>query len=324
MFEHQLFRVYSFAEVPLDRDLYLMDERWMREWETGMIRMFDGGKYPVVGYVSHAAARAIDANSIELSWYPNVHTRFHEMKIALPRNQFITCVDCWQHDIDPFVFVRHKWLSHIHLRAHSIFAFVDAIGVKDALLKGSLSRGKLVRLRRRIDTIASHYPKISFISFADSLLLKTNWYVGQYNSKTKYSYEPERMFKVLSDIRKAYLEVLGMNVYAILTQGSNEYFNDALLHTANNHVSLNSLGLPFAQLLSIDGAAREAIRTGRHGPFDLYLDEDFYRSLHLRYEYRKEEKPKALYRLPMGTGPGYYYFASYSDLMNNLDRRRKN
>lgn len=325
MFDHKLFKVYHFDQIPLNRDVYLMDEKWIAEWESGMVKMFNRGGYPIVGYISHAAVRAIGESALELSWYPNVHTRFHEMKIIMPLEQLIKCVGCYEYDHDPVLFVKGKWLSQIHLRRHSVFALVDAIGVKAALLAGSLDRKLLIRLRKRIDTVSKHHESFSFVSFADSLLLKSNWYVGQYNSKTKYSYEPELIIRALVDVRKVYKDVLGMEIYAVLTQGSNEYYDDNLLHISGNHVSLNSLGLPFAQLLEIDSAARDAKKKKLHEAADLYMDEDYFHSLNFIQEFamKKNELPKYSYHLPMGTGPGYYYCSNFDDLRANLRKGYK-
>jgi len=106
---------------------------------------------------------------------------------------------------------------------------------------------------------------VSFISFADSLLLKSNWTVGHYESTVKYTYSPEVFFGLFDELRVLYREELGLEIYAVLTQGSNEYYDDDVTHisASGNHISLNSLGLPFAQLLAIDDAARTAIRRPR-------------------------------------------------------------
>jgi hypothetical protein len=58
-------------------------------------------------------------------------------------------------------------------------------------------------------------------------------------------------------------------------------YDDALLHVSEtgNHISLNSLGPPFAQLQSIDQAARSAIRQVTHGPAELYIDSTSFRSI---------------------------------------------
>jgi hypothetical protein len=94
MFDHPLFRNYAFEDVPLNRDVFLMDEQWLDRYEASLIALFNSGKYENVGYISYAAIRHVDHFGLDLSWYPNTHDRFHEVSVRLPRDQFITCVDC--------------------------------------------------------------------------------------------------------------------------------------------------------------------------------------------------------------------------------------
>lgn len=133
------------------------------------------------------------------------------------------------------------------MKTYSVFALIDAIGVKTALANGTLTRHKLIKLRDRIDEIATRYPTLAFVSFADNLLVKSNWRVGHWDSKLTYSYEPEFILRLLPEISSAYHEILDMNIYAVIAQGNNEYYDDNLLHisASQNHISLNSLGLPF-------------------------------------------------------------------------------
>src|SRR5262245_35093535 len=147
MFEHEYFDKYAFEEVPLNRDIYLMDELWMKDYERAWLSFFAGGECENVGYISYAAARRVNKRSLELSWYANAHTRFHEVIVDLPRDQFVACVGCWRYDEKPHVFVNGKWLERLHLRSHSIFALIDAVGVRSALKDGLLTRKKLIRLR---------------------------------------------------------------------------------------------------------------------------------------------------------------------------------
>jgi hypothetical protein len=325
MFDHSQIRKYDFADVPLNQDIFLMDEKWASQYEKALVRMFNGGEYANVGYISYAAARGVRKSSIDLSWYPNISDRFHEVSVTLPRDQFVTCIDCPNYDDKPRIFVRGGWLRNLHLRAYSVFAIVDAIGVKNALASGQLTRRKLINLRRRIDKIAKRYPAISFVSFADSLLIKSNWFVGQYDSHIKYTYAPEVVIRLIADIRSAYLDVLGMEIYAVLTQGSNEYYDDALLHISStqNHISLNSLGLPFAQLMSIDDAARRAIRDHVHGPAELYMDKNFYHSLNFVHGFGKNTRPKHRYHSRMSTEDSFYFYSDYQTIMDNLTPPKK-
>lgn len=321
LFKHKLFDHYSFEEIPLNCDIYLVDECFMADYDKSMLGFFSGDEYKVVGYVSYVAARKINERSLELSWYTNVHDRFHEVMIILPRNQFVGCVGSWQCDEKPRIFVKSAWLESIHLRSYSIFALIDAIGVKYALECGDITREKLIDLRSRIDDLSSRHPDISFISFADSLLLKSNWSVGHYRSGVKYSYRPEVFIHLASEIDFIYQAVLGLRTYAVVAQGSNEYYDDPLLHVSDrrNHISLNSLGIPFAQLQEIELAARKAIRTKVHLPADLYMDEQFYHSLKYKYKFDKNAGPSNTYQTKMIASSPSYYYSSLENILSNLE-----
>lgn len=320
MFDHPKFDTYDFEQIPLNRDLYLMDEIWMDEYEKSFVTFFDGGKYENIGYISYAAARSISPFAVELSWYPNIHTRFHEVLVSLPRDQFVACVGSWLCDEKPHIFVKTAWLENLHLRSYSVFALIDAIDVKKALESGALTRDKLIQLRGRIDAIAAKYPDISFISFADSLLLKSNWRVGQFDKKIKYNYEPEIFIQVILEIQAEYHDVMGLGVYAVITQGGNAYYEDTLLHISDtkNHVSLNSLGLPFAQLMSIEKAARKAIKEEVHKPSEVYMDEKYFHSLKFDYKFEKETCGSNEYREPLMGGKGCYYYSDFRKILENL------
>jgi hypothetical protein len=81
---------------------------------------------------------------------------------------------------------------------------------------------------------------------------------------------------------------------------------------------LNSLGLPFAQLMAIESAVRKGIRDGVHAPADVYMDENFFRSLSLDYNFDKSRRPKHAYAAPMATGPSYYFLDSCQTLMDSF------
>ncbi len=147
---------------------------------------------------------------------------------------------------------------------------------------------------------------MSFVSFGDSLLLKKHWWPGSVELHQRYDYEPETIIDICVETDRAYREVLGLRTYAVLVQGANEYYQDPLLHisSSRNHVSLNSPGLPFVQILAIDAAVRKAIRAGDHGPFDLYIDSDCLHSLDLELDFKREELATGNYRTKMASGTG--------------------
>jgi hypothetical protein len=323
LFENKNIEKYAFKEIPLDRDCFLMSEKYMEEFAKELDKMLRGQECNPyeVGYVSPVAVRKVNKESIDLSWYPNTFTRFHEVSITLPIDAVKICVECGPYDVKPYIFVDHEWLEHIHLREYSVFALVDAIGVKNLITNNYLSKNKLIELRSKIDQLAESEPNISFISFADSLILKTNWDVGYYNKGVECSYKPEKIIYIIKELDRIYQEVLGLPIYAVLTQGSNEYYGEPLLHISKskNHICLNSLGVPFAELLAIESSAKNAIKSGVHPPKQLYLDEQFYNSLQLKYEFKKSDKPKNSYAAIMKTNQPSYFYSSCDELLANLD-----
>jgi hypothetical protein len=323
LFDHEKFDHYPFEEIPLEQDLYLMDEKFLNEYEKMMSHFLSNPQnndYEPVGYVSFVAARKILANSVELSWYANVSVRFHEVSIILTKENFVRCIGCWQYGEKPIIFVNGDWLNSLYARSFSVFAMVDAIGVKQYLEEDKLTTAMLCSLRDRIDALASEYPSVSFISFADSLLLKSNWSVGAHDNDVTYSYEPELFVKLSAEISTIYQECLGLPTYSVITQGQNSYYDDNLLHISDskNHISLNSLGIPFAQLMDIEHTARAKIRAKEHSPAEVYMDSQYYNSLNFKLDFEKREQPKASYSTKMVSKDCEYYFNSAATIMDNL------
>ena len=147
--------------------------------------------------------------------------------------------------------------------------------------------------------------------------------MGQYDSAITYNYEPEVFLRVFLELREAYRDSLSMDIYAVLTQGSNAYYDDALLHVSQGgqHISLNSLGLPFAQLQSIDQAARAAIRQGVHEPAELYIDSTFFRSIRFAFGFDRDGTRHNSYREPLMGEQGVYYCTSCQRLLDNLAKK---
>ncbi len=171
MFDHEEFHVYAYEDIPLERDCYLMSDEYMQEYESSFLAFFQGGPDFNVGYVSNVAVRKINDTSIDLSWYPNSYTRFHEVPVSLPKDQILNCVECWQYNEKPHIFVKAEWLKKLHLRSYSFFCLVDAIGFEEALRSQKINRDRLLILRSKIDELAASHPEVAFVSFADSLLV---------------------------------------------------------------------------------------------------------------------------------------------------------
>ena len=306
----------------MNSDLIIMDEKWISDYEREWVQVFAGSAANpyLVGFVTRVVARSVGDGWVELAWYVNINERFHEVPLFLPVDCIVTCVDVPTYDEKPHIFVRSDWLTDIHEKPLSTFAWVDAIGIKDLIQKGRLPSASLLALRGRIDLIAAKYSHLAFVSFADNLLVKQVWSVGHVGSATRYTYAPENLFPAIVELHTAINEVLGVDAYTVMAQGMNAYDDPAPLHISpqQNHISLNSLGVPFAQLQAIETAVRQAIRAGDHAPCNLYLDLSLWRSLNIDFEYR-QSLPLWPYESPMTRAAGAIYVAtSIQAVLDNL------
>lgn len=322
MFNHKNIKKYSFDTIPINEECSLMSKIFMKEYDKALVNMFKGANCNPyeVGHAGCVQARQINKNSIDLSWYPNTSTRFHEVSISIPKDKVKICIGCYGYNIRPHIFVDHGWFEQLYTREYSVFALIDAIGVKNAIRNNLLTKKKLLLLRDKLDSLAKKYKNISFISFADSLILKSNWSAGYFPKSMKYSYKPEIFLKIIKEIAAIYSKVLGLEMYAVLTQGSNEYYDEPMLHISNsqNHICLNSLGIAFAELLAIERSVKEALKKEIHPPAQVYMDEQYYISLNMKYEFGKTSKPKNVYEAIMKTGVSYYFYSSCDELLSNL------
>ena len=319
------FQKFALDELPLQRDTSIMDEIYMEEWEAVWLRLISGDNDAspyAVGYITPIKISEITPAGAEISWYANTFDRFHEVKTTLPREAFVAAVYAYEYEKRVIVFVKSDWLRKLHLRSNSIFAMIDAVDMTAAIKSGAISHDNVIALRDELDRVGSCYPFVSFISFADSLLLKTNWTGGMFDTDVKYTYVPESLLTLFQELQIVYRNTLGLEIYGVFAQGSNEYYDDPLLHISSeqNHISLNSLGLPFAQLSLIEAAARKAIRAGEHLPMEIYLDEDLFRSLIFKNYERKVSWPSASYRPKLTSEPGRYFYAMCDDLISSLNQ----
>jgi hypothetical protein len=311
-FEHPEFWLVDFSEVPLDRDTYLIDEADIPHYERQWRHTFEGRDFAPEYLVTFVAVRDRRPEALELAWYPNVSTRFHEVgSITLPREAFVCCVQQPRYGGNPAIFVESEWLKDFYGRRHSVFALVDAIGITEVFRSARLSRPQLITLRDRVDEIAARFPEVALVSVADSIILKSQWRPGDVRANQKYDYQPEIVIDAIAEIDRAFQDVLGLRTYAVLVQGANAYYDDQLLHISStqNHVSLNSLGVPLAQLLEIDAAVRKALHDGVHARFDLYMDTPFLHSLNLQHSFDREALAKGSYKSKMAAGAEHQYYA---------------
>jgi hypothetical protein len=316
LFDTPDFENYT-PEALKNYELLLQDEIFIEDYRRSIIEQNNGKKWKPFGYVCFVAVRRVTVKTIELSFFPITSDRHHELPIVLPRDQIVSCVRAWQWDERPTLFVKSEWLEKTLSRFNCVFGLIDAIGVRRKLETGMAISEHLPKLRSRLDEIASRYPHISFVSFADSVLLKSHWSLG-----VKYDYDPERLLYLFTEIRTLFRESLGLSVYGVFTQGSNEYYTDSSMHVSKNHVCLNSLGAPFADLFAIDAAARRAYKENPHSD-DLYLDELYFNSLRLGYKFKQTVLDWNSYTMSINKARGWYARVSCDEVLKNLKPARQ-
>lgn len=309
-FEHPQVETYDFHKVPIGSGLYLMDAKHFHAYEAAFRKFMQGEEYEHVGVVADAVVTAIHAEAIELDVTTGWVKSHHSIHVSLPFDKFKLCVGSEYWDERPRLFVEGEWLLDVFTRNHSVFGLFDAIGIKSMIQNAKINKGQLKTLREGVDLIAGNFPELSFLSFADSILLKSNWTVGHYEAEVTHSYKGEVFIAVFFELRELYYRVLGTGSYIVITQGTNEYSSDGLLHVSSvgNHISLNSLGIPFAELKAIENSARCRIRKGVHSDAEIYMDQSFYFSLPDDYKIRKRMERRCSYDPVFENDKDSYYY----------------
>jgi hypothetical protein len=281
-------RKIPFEDLPIHRDLFLVGSgelgAFKRAWARYLRAPGDSSpEHPTASFCSYwAFVDQLARQSCDVNLCLDLGQRYHGIVRRLPKSNFVACFDYWHFEKRPYLIVDQSWLDANATALYSTYALVDAIGMKAVLrAEGALEKARVDKFRRALDKLAAKHPDHAFFSFADSVLIKTNWSVA---SKYAETFRPEAFLRLLRKVQNAFRNGLGLDAYAVVTQGANYYPDDALLKVSasQNHISLPSLGTPFAQLFEVDEAVRAAIRKRRHAPRSLYLTRWFFLALRLR------------------------------------------
>src|SRR5258707_967098 len=148
--------------------------------------------------------------------------------------------------------------------------------------QGRVTRQQITALRDGIDALANAHSDHAFLTFADTVVVKTNWSMSGDSYYEGTTYNPERFLRVLESVRSVVRAALSLDSYAVVTQGANLAAEESLmsLSQGRNHVFFGSLGTPFAQLAEMDLSIRAALRKQTHGPKQFYLAHWLVLSLH--------------------------------------------
>jgi hypothetical protein len=287
--------LYSFDEIPVGQDLFLigedqlehMQQVWRQYLSPAEARTLDHPNQ--VLRIRWCAIEARRPESCDVNVCIDMHSRFHGTVHVLPRSQFIMGVHFYDCERRPYLVVTKEWVEHIEATKFSLYALVDAIGMKALLNKqGHIEPAQIESLRTGVDAIAEQHVDHAFFSFADTVLVKTLWSATA--EEYGRTYRPEEFLGVVAQVRRVFGAALGLQAYGIVTQGSNQLVEENLLHISErrNHIFLGSLGTPFAQLFQIDEAVRSALRRNAHQGASLYLTESLFLTLRFRHHQERD------------------------------------
>lgn len=273
---------YTFDEVPLARDLFVIGASQIdvlkSKWDWYLSQPDGPSPGHPNSFLKHrwCAIETRDADSCEINLEISIRTRWHGAIRTLPRTKFVGCVKFWNYEKRPYLIVDQDWFDDIEQTRFSLYGLVDVVGMRALLSRqGKVEQDQLQSLKREMDSLAAKHREFAFVTFADNVLVKTNWSARPdvYDA----SYNPEKFLHVLADVRKALRSVLGLDSYAVVTQGGDSFASESPLYVSpeQNHVFFGSLGTPFVELFDIDKAARLAIRSKSHAPCNLYLAHSF-------------------------------------------------
>lgn len=282
------YETYSFDEIPLDRDLFMVSQNDKNILVNAFIDSSgrDETVYKI-GRLAIVVRRRVE-DKLHIEVFANIFTRYHSIRTIVSKSDIESCIGCQNYDFDPTLLVNDNLFQSFITKKYSIFALIDADGMKTALMDNVVTDEKLLILRSKIDAIASAHTSFLFISFADSILVKTVWQGP--SSMDNEGYNPEELIEIANKIDAAYFEILRLQTYCIAAQGENLYNSESLysISPGANHVSLNSLGRTFALVFEIENAARKNIRSQLHKKYKFYFEKSLFASLQSKHDYFDE------------------------------------
>lgn len=312
---------YSWDDIPVGEELRLMPDKFQSDYVDALesINKLGAGSPYEIGYGTIIVVHAVNPEYLECTYFFDTLYRYHRATVDLPRSGFKAGFGSLDNGIASALFYDTVLHEKIAVRPNTIYAEIDVANATTPLRSGRFGGTLMVELRDTLDEIAEKYPQVVFFSYADGVILKGNWDAGYYSLGISPSYGPEEFMGVVFEASSVFERVLGLKAYSVLTQGANSYEDRENVHISGsgNHICLNSLGLPFANLSGIEHAARQNIREGIHLPAELYIDEDLLHSLQLDHAF-KQKKPKYEYPSKMRTNRSYYIPMSRTEYQSNI------
>lgn len=290
-------KFYKYEEIPTNRDIFIISGFQLKEFEKQWQYYLSDENMELthpnnfinykVGYVQ----KAFD-NSLEINIGLNTSIRFHGASRILPSSKVMACIEFTSIGDNPYLIVDGEWFEENEKAIFSSYAMVDAIGMKNLLEQiGTINQSQIKNFKDMINHIASEYKEYFFLTYADSVIIKSNWIPK--GKEYFQTYQPEILLKIINKIFDSFKSTFKLDAYAVITQGVNQVIGDSNfeISTQKNHIFFNSLGAHFAELFEIDRVVRQNIKKGIHTRKNLYLSKSFFLTLQFQ-KYEQKNKLK--------------------------------
>jgi hypothetical protein len=276
-------RIYNFEQLPTNRDLFIIGEDefnnnidyWKKYLDKRGLQHPNNFQTYRFASITHNSDKLIDL-FLEI----NIHTRFHGIHKKLPKTKFRFCIEFWSWGERPYLIVDQKWLNAFLNDTYSIYALIDFIGVRSIIEEhGIIPKKYIKKLKKNLHVLSVKHSNYLFVTFADNLIIKTNWS----GEKEKYnnSYKPELFLKLIENVFSIIKSSINLDSYAVISQGANfieEDLSNNSINT-NNYFFFDSISTPFIELFEIDDNVRKSIKKKIISAKTLYLSESFLLSL---------------------------------------------
>lgn len=233
-------------------------------------------------FLDKTVVKKVEATSIVVDMFLNTHNRFHRFEKRIPRNVFDVALYVYSYDKRPYLFLNDDWVDRFWNSSFTAYVFIDLVGFKEYMKKNiELDREKLEKINQEIDRYIEGKKGLSVISVSDSVILKKNFGIRDAYEQ----YTPEELVYDSIEIRKIFKDNLGLDSYAIFTQGFNEYSSKDNFHigAGGNHVSMLSSGSPYVDMFDIELSASQNLKSKIHSPYSCYFHEDFFLSMNFKF-----------------------------------------
>jgi hypothetical protein len=288
MFSNNAFSIIDYPDLPENTDMILVSENDQTNFESAWLNFFqDSDSSPYESEYNSEAIQIISKDEIKLKFKLFILSsdRYHETPCVLPRDAFVKCVDVPDYDGKPCVFVKHSWFVRFVESQFCCFGLIDQIGFTSESCENLNLKDYLSKRRSCLEEVAKNYPKILFILYSDSILIKLPWLLSEY----KAQYKPEMLVRMFKEIRNEFKNKMNFDSYAIFVMGKNDSPDTKLLYSNEppNLFDLHCCGSSFANLFSIDSEIKRNIKSGKHDPSNVYIDEDFLLSMKIEQKCKK-------------------------------------